>query len=110
MSDLSNEKCEACQAGAPVVSSREMEELMPQIPDWRVTEEFGIKRLIRTYKFRNFRDALDFTNKVGELAESAGHHPALLTEWGKLTVRWWTHKIGRLHKNDFVMAAKTDAL
>ena len=110
MSDLSNEKCEACQAGAPVVSSREMEELMPQIPDWRVTEEFGIKRLIRTYKFRNFRDALDFTNKVGELAESAGHHPALLTEWGKVTVSWWTHKIRGLHRNDLIMAARTDAI
>ena len=110
MSNLSNEKCEACQAGAPVVTVQEMNELMPQIPDWRVTEEFGIKRLIRTYKFRNFREALSFSNQVGELAESAGHHPAILTEWGKVTVSWWTHKIKGLHRNDLIMAARTDAI
>jgi len=58
----------------------------------------------------NFVEALNFTNKVGALAESEGHHPALLTEWGKVTVTWWTHKIGGLHRNDFIMAAKTDQL
>jgi 4a-hydroxytetrahydrobiopterin dehydratase len=110
MSTLSNEKCEACQVGAPVVTSREMETLLPQIPDWRVTEESGVKRLIRTFKFKNFRDALTFTNKVGELAEAAGHHPAIQTEWGKVTVSWWTHKIKGLHRNDFIMAARTDGI
>ena len=110
MSNLINEKCEACKAGAPVVTGPEMDKLMPQIPDWRVTEEFGVKRLIRTYKFPNFVEALSFTNKVGELAESAGHHPALITEWGKVTVSWWTHKIKGLHRNDFIMAARTDAI
>lgn len=110
MSELSNEKCEACRADAPVVTAVEMNELLPQIPEWRITEEFGIKRLIRTYKFKNFVEALSFTNKVGELAEEAGHHPALLTEWGKVTVSWWTHKIRGLHRNDFIMASRTDAL
>lgn len=66
--------------------------------------------LRRVYKFRDFAQALSFTNKVGALAEAQGHHPALLTEWGKVTVMWWTHKIGGLHKNDFIMAAKTDKL
>jgi 4a-hydroxytetrahydrobiopterin dehydratase len=73
-------------------------------------EREGIKRLERTFKFKNFVQALAFTNKVGELAEAEGHHPAILTEWGKVTVTWWTHKIRGLHRNDFVMAAKTDRL
>lgn len=110
MTDLIHEKCEACRAGAPVVTSREMDELLPQIPDWRVLEESGVKRLVRTYKFPDFLAALAFTNRVGELAEAEGHHPALLTEWGKVTVSWWTHKIKGLHRNDFIMAARTDVL
>jgi 4a-hydroxytetrahydrobiopterin dehydratase len=73
-------------------------------------EHKGIKRLERTFKFKDFAQALAFTNKVGELAESEGHHPAILTEWGKVTVAWWTHKIKGLHQNDFAMAAKTDRL
>lgn len=108
MSELVNEKCEACQAGAPVVSDAEMKELLPQIPEWQVIEDAGINHLTRTFKFKNFREALAFTNKVGELAEEAGHHPALLTEWGRVNVSWWTHKIKGLHKNDFIMAARTD--
>jgi len=108
MSNLINEKCDACRVDAPVVTAVEMNQLLPQIPEWRITEEFGIKRLIRTFKFKNFLESLAFTNKVGELAEAAGHHPAILTEWGKVTVSWWTHKIKGLHRNDFIMAARTD--
>ena len=67
-------------------------------------------QLERAFKFRTFAQALAFTNKVGEVAELEGHHPALLTEWGKVTVTWWTHKIRGLHKNDFICAAKTDEL
>src|SRR4029434_3522610 len=70
-------------------------------------ERYGINRLERLYKFSNFAEALTFTNKVGELAEAEAHHPALLTEWGRVTVAWWTHKIRGLHRNDFIMAAKT---
>ncbi len=66
--------------------------------------------ITRTYKFKNFAEALAFTNRVGALAEQENHHPALLTEWGKTTVAWWTHEINGLHRNDFVMAAKCDAL
>ena len=68
----------------------------------------GKTHLQRSYKFADFKSALAFTNRVGEEAEKAGHHPALLTEWGKVTVTWWTHAINGLHRNDFVMAAKTD--
>ncbi len=68
----------------------------------------GIERLERVFKFRNFAEALAFSNKVGEIAEEEDHHPAILTEWGRVTVTWWTHKIKGLHRNDFIMAAKTD--
>jgi len=87
-----------------------MAELHPQVPDWQIVERDQIKRLERAFKFKNFVEALQFTNRVGELAEEEGHHPALLTEWGRVTVTWWTHKIKGLHQNDFIMAAKTDGL
>ena len=69
-----------------------------------------MRNLERVFKWKNFVQALAFTNRVGELAEEEGHHPALLTEWGKVTVTWWTHKIKGLHRNDFIMAARTDQL
>ena len=110
MSDLASAKCEACRAGAPTVTAEEMDELKPQVPDWSVVERDGIQRLERVFRFPDFARALEFTNRVGRIAEEEGHHPALLTEWGRVTVTWWTHKIRGLHRNDFVMAAKTDQL
>ena len=109
-SKLTQMHCEACEVGAPTVEDREIAIYREQIPEWNVAEEEGVKKLRRGYKFRNFAQALDFTNKVGQLAESEGHHPSILTEWGKVTVTWWTHKIKGLHRNDFVMAARTDEL
>jgi 4a-hydroxytetrahydrobiopterin dehydratase len=85
-----------------------MEALKPQVPEWAVVEREGIPRLERVFEFPDFAQALAFTNRVGEIAEDEGHHPALLTEWGRVTVTWWTHKIRGLHRNDFVMAARTD--
>ena len=73
-----------------------------------IVERDHIKRLARAYKFKDFSQALNFANQVGALAEEEGHHPALLTEWGQVTVTWWTHKIKRLHSNDFIMTAKTE--
>ena len=108
--DLLAEKCVACRRDAPRVTDEEAAALRPLIPDWTQEEYNGIPRLMRTYRLPNFRDALAFTQRVGDLAEEEGHHPALLTEWGKVTVSWWTHKIRGLHRNDFIMAAKTDAL
>jgi 4a-hydroxytetrahydrobiopterin dehydratase len=87
-----------------------MRELEPQIPGWSVVERDGIRRLERVFGFPDFAAALAFTNRVGAIAEEEGHHPALLTEWGRVTVTWWTHAIRGLHRNDFIMAAKTDAL
>ena len=110
MADLTGEKCIACRPDAPRVTDAEIAELMAQIPDWRIQEADGIPHLVRTFSFPDFAQALAFTNRVGQIAEEEAHHPALLTEWGKVTVSWWTHAIEGLHRNDFIMAAKTDTL
>jgi len=110
MGQLSQEQCVACRAGSPPVSDQEMPELRAQAPEWALIVEDSIPKLQRTYRFANFADALAFTAAVGALAESEGHHPRLTTEWGRVAVTWWTHKIRNLHRNDFIMAVKTDAL
>ncbi|UDL03383.1 4a-hydroxytetrahydrobiopterin dehydratase [Marinobacter sp. CA1] len=110
MSNLKEQACEACRADAPKVSGAERSALLKEVPDWEVVELDGELQLRRAFKLANFADALAFANRIGDLAEAEGHHPALLVEWGKVTVRWWTHKIGGLHRNDFIMAARTDAL
>ncbi len=86
----------------------EVAEYIKQVPTWVVLDSAGEKRLEHVYKFKDFAAALAFTNKVGEIAEAEGHHPAILTEWGSVGVAWWTHTIGGLQRNDFMMAAKTD--
>ncbi len=108
MSQLTEEKCVACRADAPVVTDAEVRELQPQTPEWAVIEEDGIPKLDRLFRFRNFVQALAFTATVGDIAEAEGHHPRIVTEWGRVRVTWWTHKIRNLHRNDFIMAAKTD--
>jgi 4a-hydroxytetrahydrobiopterin dehydratase len=110
MVELTQLKCIPCRGDEPPVTEEEIAELHPQVPQWQVVEQDGVKQLQRVFKFKNFAQALEFTNKVGELAEAEDHHPALLTEWGQVTVTWWTHKIKGLHRNDFIMAAKTDQL
>ena len=110
MPRLSEAHCEACRADAPVVTDDEAGEFMKEIPDWERHEVAGVPRLVRVFEFPDFAAALEFTNRVGGIAEKEGHHPALLTEWGRVTVSWWTHKIRGLHRNDFIMAARTDEL
>jgi 4a-hydroxytetrahydrobiopterin dehydratase len=110
LTELARERCVACRRDAPSVSDAELAALSPQVPGWQVIEVDGVRRLERTFSFEDFAAALRFANAVAELAEAERHHPALLVEWGKTTVTWWTHKIGGLHRNDFIMAAKTDAL
>ncbi|MDD5468137.1 MAG: 4a-hydroxytetrahydrobiopterin dehydratase [Anaerolineales bacterium] len=110
MADLKALKCVPCRGGEPPLDSLEISRLLPQVPGWELVQVGGVQRLQRTFKFKNFAQALAFTNRVGELAEAEDHHPALLTEWGKVTVTWWTHKISGLHRNDFIMAARTSAL
>lgn len=108
MASLSQQACEACRADAPRISDEELRELMPKIPHWSVVVVDGVMQLQREFAFADFAAAMAFANRVGEIAETAGHHPAILTEWGRVTVNWWSHKIRGLHKNDLIMAARTD--
>ena len=108
--DLTKNRCEACRIGAPVLTDKEIEQLLPQIPSWIVSEQDGIQTLICSYAFLNYEDSVKFTNEVANLAEQEDHHPEIILEWGKVTVVWWSHKIMGLHKNDFICAAKTDSI
>ena len=108
MDALNQQNCEACRADAPRISDEDLKALMPQIPDWSVVVVDGVMQLQREYGFKNFVEAMAFANRVGDVAEAEGHHPAILTEWGRVTVNWWSHKIKGLHKNDLIMAARTD--
>jgi 4a-hydroxytetrahydrobiopterin dehydratase len=110
MQALKHMRCGAGRSDAPTVTEAEIAELQPQVPEWEIVEQDGVKKLARVFRFADFAEALAFTNALGELAEEEDHHPALLTEWGRTTVTWWTHKIKGLHRNDFVMAAKADDL
>jgi 4a-hydroxytetrahydrobiopterin dehydratase len=110
MVELTDLHCEACEEGSPSLSATEIEAYRMQVPAWQVVARGDVRLLEREYKFRNFADALLFTNRVGGLAEAENHHPTIVTEWGKVKVNWWTHSIGGLHQNDFIMAAKTDRL
>jgi 4a-hydroxytetrahydrobiopterin dehydratase len=110
MADLKHMQCEACSPGTPPVSDEESANLQKQIPEWSIVERDGVRRLERVFMVKDFATALAFANKIGEIAEEEGHHPALQVEWGKVGVIWWTHSIGGLHLNDFIMAAKTDQI
>ncbi len=108
MAPLYELNCVRPSANSPKLTKAEIEAFHSQIPGWMIIELGGEKRIQREFKFNDFAQALSFTNKIGVLAEQQDHHPALLTEWGKVTVTWWTHRVRGLHQNDFIMAAKTD--
>ena len=110
MVDLSHMKCVACRGGEPKLTDEQINEFRSQVPDWQIKEVDGVKRLERIYKLKNFVEAMAFTTRSAMIAEKEDHHPMIITEWGRVTVQWWTHKIGGLHQNDFIMAAKTDKL
>ncbi|MFH1092758.1 MAG: 4a-hydroxytetrahydrobiopterin dehydratase [Candidatus Omnitrophota bacterium] len=110
MENLKTLKCEVCSAGAPELTGDQIQLFKQQIPQWELVEENQVKKLIRKFKFRDFKDTLAFVNKVGILAEKEGHHPVMLIEYNRLNIWWWTHKIKGLHNNDFIMAAKTDGI
>jgi len=110
MIDLTRKKCEACRVGAPLATEAEIEEYMRQLPEWKIVEIDGIKRLTRTYDFNNFMEAMSFSNKIAVIAEEQNHHPSIVTEWGKVTVTWWSNIIKEIHLNDFIMASKTEEL
>ena len=108
--ELTMERCEACHAGAPRVPDEERPALLQQIPDWNLVEVKDEPRLRRTYTFDDYAPCLAFTQAVGNLAIEEDHHPSILVVWGKVTVTWWTHAIRDLHRNDFIMAAKSDEI
>ena len=110
MASLATRSCEICRKGAPRATPEETAAFLQQLPGWTLVNVDGVERLTRRFAFADFAAALAFTNRVGAIAEAAGHHPLLVTEWGRVTVQWWTHKIGGLHRNDFIMAARTDTL
>jgi 4a-hydroxytetrahydrobiopterin dehydratase len=109
MEPLAGTHCVPCRGGEPALTQDEAGDLLAQTPGWQIVEREGIPRLERVFTFPDFAHALAFTNSIGAIAEAEGHHPALLTEWGRVTVTWWTHAIRGLHRNDFISAAKTSA-
>ena len=109
MNDLSSQSCEACQIDAPKVPQDQIQILLSEINGWVLIEE-PINKIQKIFSFKSYKDSVDFSNKVASLADDEDHHPQILLEWGKVTVIWWSHKIGGLHKNDFICAAKTDKL
>jgi 4a-hydroxytetrahydrobiopterin dehydratase len=110
MTELSQMNCVSIKSGDTTLPASEVERYLQQVPEWQLVSENGEQRLKRVFRFKNFAEALAFTNRVGQIAEQQDHHPALLTEWGRVTVSWWTHKVHGLHLNDFIMAARTDRL
>jgi 4a-hydroxytetrahydrobiopterin dehydratase len=108
MNDLASQKCVACRGGDPSLTDAEIAELMPNVPEWQLVVRDGIPQLQRIFKFKNYAQSLEFANKVAAIAEEQDHHPLIMLEWGRVTVQWWTHVVKGLHKNDFIMAAKTD--
>ena len=108
MSALAEKDCIPCKGGVPPLKGQELANVASELDSgWRVVNEHHLEK---EYKFKNFREALDFTNKVGELAESQGHHPDIYLAWGQVKLTIWTHKIDGLTESDFVMAAKADKL
>lgn len=108
MTDLTTKQCIPCSLGAPTMTPEEIQEALPQLDNqWEVIDD---SRLKRTFKFKNFKEALAFVNRIGDLAEEQGHHPDIHLSWGKVVIEQMTHKIKGLHENDFIMAAKIDAL
>jgi len=104
---LANKTCVPCKGGTPPIKGGDIEPLLDQIAGWSVANEH---HLHKTYKFPDFKTALDFVNRVGAIAEEQGHHPDLMLSWGKVEITIFTHKIGGLSEGDFILAAKIDQL
>ena len=110
MSELSHEQCVRPPKEAPPLSPNEIDSLLPMAEGWMVIDSEDIPTLQKTFRFKRYRDALDFSMAVGLTADEQDHHPRITIEYGKVTVEWWTHVVNGLHRNDFIMAAKTDQI
>ena len=110
MEKLYDRHCEACRIDSPSVNDEEATDLLLKIPGWKRGVHEGVEKLTREFYFIDFKDSLAFTCKIAALSEKENHHPSIMTEWGKVTVCWWTHSVNGLHINDFIMAAKTDMI
>ena len=106
--NLASERCAACRPGAPAATLQEQAEWLAALPGWSLREENGMPVLVRLYRCQDFSAALACAQAIGALADAADHHPRLVVEWGRLEVSWWTHVIAGLHRNDFIMAARTE--
>lgn len=104
---LADKQCVPCRGGVPALKGKQLDKLQPSVPKWRI---FNQHHLRREFKFPDFKQALDFVNQVGALAEEQGHHPDILLAWGKAEVTLWTHKVDGLTESDFIMAAKIDRI
>ncbi len=107
MSELAGKTCVPCRGGVPPLKGGELLKLAEQVSGWNVVDEHHITK---TFAFPDFRQALAFTNRVGELAEQQGHHPDIFLTWGKVDIKTWTHKINGLTESDFILAAKIEKL
>ncbi len=105
-----NDRCEACSPDALALSREAIIEFLEENESWGLSEDVDFDQLVQNFKFKNFVEAQKFAVKVGELAEWAGHHPSILTEYGSVTIRWWSHKIRGLHEQDLMLASRTDSI
>lgn len=107
---LASENCVACRPDSPALDIDERGALLEEVPGWALETRNDMPVLTRTFLFGDFAAALEYTNAVGRLAEEADHHPEIVTEWGRVRVTWWTHAIGGLHRNDFILAARCNEI
>lgn len=110
MTELAKEQCVPCRGGESALDPVELDALLALTPEWHVDDTRGYATLTRTFKVKAFAGALKLANQIGLAADEVDHHPELRVEYGRLTVTWWTHTIPGLHRNDFIMAARTDSL
>ncbi|MBN2341232.1 MAG: 4a-hydroxytetrahydrobiopterin dehydratase [Deltaproteobacteria bacterium] len=110
MNNRAKKTCRACSPDAPRAPRLERQQFQKEHVNWQFVNENDIEKIRRTFFFDQYSEAIDFTNEIAELADFEDHHPTILLEWGKVTVTWWTHKIGGVHINDLLMARETDDL
>jgi 4a-hydroxytetrahydrobiopterin dehydratase len=110
LKDYTNKNCVACSINAQIVEKEALSQFLNFHPDWELTEILNIPQINRVYRFSKYLSGVSFVNRIAELAENEGHHPDILLEYNKVTVRWWSHKIKNIHENDLIMAAKSDFL